>query len=201
MGFVNENAYDSLIQRAAQDQRLQFGLIKAVIARESNFVARAYRAEPSVNDASYGLMQLLYSTARGLGFRGTTEQLFDPQTNINLGALFLEQLVRTASNAGWGVDSAVSAYNAGFSHDRPGDGKRDTDRVDGYVDDGSELAPFINQDYVDDVMSYASKYAGGPASSGPAGGPSTASMTGGISPIALVGIGLLAALALISGRR
>jgi soluble lytic murein transglycosylase-like protein len=157
--FPHENDFDGFISTAAQDQRLPFGIIKGVIAQESNFVANAYRAEPSVNDASYGLMQLLSSTARGMGFGDPVARLFDPQTNINLGSLFLRQLYDTASNSGYPIDSAISAYNAGFSLDRPGDGKRDTDRVDGYTDDGSQLAPFINQPYVDNVLRYAQIYA------------------------------------------
>jgi soluble lytic murein transglycosylase-like protein len=156
-----------MISVAAAGQGVPFSLVKGIIAQESNFVQRAYRAEPSVNDASYGLMQVLLGTARSIGYSGTAEQLYDPQTNITVGTSFLSQLLRTAANAGWGMDSAISAYNAGFSSDRPGDGKRDTDRTDGYLDDGSQLAPFINQDYVDAVTRYAAKY-GQPVGSGPA---------------------------------
>jgi len=60
-------------------------LVLAVIHMESGGDPDAYRAEPSVHDASFGLMQLLAGTARGMGFTGPVKALFDPPTNIELG--------------------------------------------------------------------------------------------------------------------
>jgi soluble lytic murein transglycosylase-like protein len=157
--FPNENAYDALINQAASDNSVDPALIKGVIAQESNFVPTAYRSEPSIGDASYGLMQILLGTARGMGFDGSGQDLFDPSTNIQYGSAFLSDLIRQSNNAGYDLDSAISAYNGGFSSDRPGDGKRSTNRVDGYLADGSTLAPFINQDYVNKVLSYMQHYA------------------------------------------
>lgn len=95
-------------------------IILAVIGTESSFDPRAYRAEPQINDASYGLMQLLMKTAKGLGFTGTTADLYDPLRNIELGTKLLNQLLNAR---GGDVDAAISAYNGGY---RPslGFGKR-----------------------------------------------------------------------------
>jgi soluble lytic murein transglycosylase-like protein len=194
MMFPNENKYNDLISQAASDNSVSASIVKGIIAQESNFVPSAYRAEPSVGDASYGLMQILYTTAQGLGYTSgrpayppviPLQGLFDPATNIAFGTIFFSDLVNTAANNGWGVDSAISAYNAGFSSDRTGDGKRSTSRQDGYVADGSRLAPFVNQSYVDAVMRYAAIYSG-----------TAAAPSGGITPqnILLIG-GVLAALA------
>jgi soluble lytic murein transglycosylase-like protein len=195
MLFPNEDAYDGLIQQAASDNSLDPALIKGIIAQESNFVARAYRAEPQINDASYGLMQLLYQTAKGMGYTGTAQGLFDPATNIQYGAAFLSDLIRQSDNAGYGVESAISAYNAGFSSDRPGDGKRATNRVDGYVTDGSQFAPFINQHYVDAVLSYMQHYAQVAAAPKPTSGPTSGGMSSTTIVLVLAGA-TLAALAL-----
>src|SRR5258707_5310043 len=54
---------------------------------ESSFNPTAFRQEPS-GVASYGLMQVLDVTARGLGFTGTLDDLYDPATGILWGATY-----------------------------------------------------------------------------------------------------------------
>lgn len=102
--------YDDLIEEAANTYRVPFAWVKAVIGTESGFDPKAYRAEPAISDASYGLMQILYSTARSLGYSGTPEGLFDPRTNIMLGTKYIAQLIER-----WGMDfkRVYSAYNSG----------------------------------------------------------------------------------------
>jgi soluble lytic murein transglycosylase-like protein len=84
--------------------------IKAVILQESSGNPKAYRAEPRINDASYGLMQLLYRTAKGLGYTGAAEGLYDPDLNIQLGTKLLGQLRR---QYGDNFERVYSAYNSG----------------------------------------------------------------------------------------
>lgn len=144
------NAFDSIISDASAAWNVPQSLIKAVIERESDFDPSAYKAEPQIGDASRGLMQLLYGTAQALGFAGDPVDLFDPTTNIRLGTRYLRDLIATAARYGYGIDSAVSAYNAGFSLQRQGDGKRTGDTTD---------TPFINQSYVDGVIAAANAYA------------------------------------------
>lgn len=149
MRFARENDFDLIVAEAGAAWDVDLALIKAIIGAESEFNPTAYRAEPQINDASYGLMQLLYGTARALGFTGATSQLYDPLTNVRLGTRFLADLIKTAAQRGYGVDSAVSAYNAGFSAVRPGDGKRVTNAA------GSL---FVNQAYVNRVLDLASYF-------------------------------------------
>ena len=102
--------YDDIIMDAARTYNVPFDWIKAVIGTESNFDPRAYRAEPKIQDASYGLMQILYSTAKSIGYQGEPEGLFDPKTNIMLGTKYLAKLIE---RHGMDFKSIYSAYNSG----------------------------------------------------------------------------------------
>jgi soluble lytic murein transglycosylase-like protein len=84
--------------------------IKAVILTESSGNPQAYRYEPKLQDASYGLMQLLYSTAKGLGYQGPAAGLYDPETNIKLGSRLLGQLKQRYGDS---FPRVYSAYNSG----------------------------------------------------------------------------------------
>lgn len=89
----------------------------AYITVESEFNPQAYRFEDHLNEASYGLMQLLLSTARQLDYVGPPEGLFDIHTNITLGLKYLEfisgylekHLGRPATE-----EERVEAYNEGI---------------------------------------------------------------------------------------
>ena len=111
MRWSRENAYDAAIQAASAEFGVRVPLIKGVIGRESAFVPTAKRGEPQIGDASYGLMQLLYSTAKALGYTGTPEGLLDPATNIHYGTMLLSQ---NLSRTGGDEASAISAYNGGW---------------------------------------------------------------------------------------
>lgn len=100
--------YDPFILRASDRYVVDPALIKAVITKESSWSPRAFRAEPQIGDASRGLMQILYGTARGIGFTGTAEDLFDPSVNIEYGTKYL-----AAQLSRFGYPQGVSAYNAG----------------------------------------------------------------------------------------
>jgi len=76
--------YGHLIRQAASKYDLDPNLIFATIMVESGGNTYAIRHEPRLNDASYGLGQLLYSTAKGLGYTGTPAGLYDPSVNIDL---------------------------------------------------------------------------------------------------------------------
>lgn len=111
---MSYNQYDQIIQAASVNYDVPVPLIKAVIMTESTFRPNAYRAEPAISDGSYGLMQVLFRTAVGLGFPNDPSQhqrLFDPATNIDLGTKLLSQLQARYS----GVDEIYAAYNAGVA--------------------------------------------------------------------------------------
>lgn len=82
-------------------------LTLATIDTESSFVPDAIREE--ANDNSYGLMQILYGTARDMGFRGDPEDLLNPETNIFYGTKYQAWLYKRYSD--W--DAVIHAYNEG----------------------------------------------------------------------------------------
>lgn len=99
----------------AQGSPIPVELALAIIENESSGTAKAYRAEKAISDGSIGLMQLLLSTARSLGYTGqagdpnTLSGLFDPQTNIHLGVKFLTSLWNSLDT----ISDVISAYNGG----------------------------------------------------------------------------------------
>ena len=100
--------WETIIKAAARSGADPY-LVAGVIREESRFDPQA------VSPASaYGLMQLLPGTAKGaarlVGVPApSTQGLFDPQTNILLGSVVLQELWVRYNR----VDLALAAYNAG----------------------------------------------------------------------------------------
>lgn len=90
----------AIIDKAAARYGVDAGLIKAVIKAESNFNPRAVSSA-----GAQGLMQLMPSTARGLGVTDS----FNPEQNVMAGTRFLKDLLQRYGN----VDEALAAYNWG----------------------------------------------------------------------------------------
>jgi len=107
--YVNESAFDPLINAAAVARGVPVALIKAVIANESGFNPFVAVGD---NGRAFGLGQMWLSTARGLGFTGTGNDLKRPEVNIPLIALYLRQQL---TRYGGDTVKALSAYNAGHS--------------------------------------------------------------------------------------
>ncbi len=82
---------------------------------ESNFNPHAYRREPS-GVASYGICQILDVTARGIGFTGAFEGLYDPETGLLWGMKYAreiwDQLARSLGRPPTVIEWC-SAYNEG----------------------------------------------------------------------------------------
>lgn len=119
--------YDSIISQASFKYGVEVTLIKAVIFQESNF-------KPSVVSGvgAIGLMQILPKTAAGLeqclerdcelddspearhcknkGMPKISDDLFDPEKNINGGTCYLSFLLKKYNN---NKELALAAYNAG----------------------------------------------------------------------------------------
>jgi len=121
-----------LIEEVAARHDLDPNVVEAVVRVESSGFAHAYRYEPAYwrrylanhatyktmvprrAAASYGLMQVMYPTARALGFRGEPEELFLPRTALQFGCLAL------VDNLAWSrgdLPAALAAYNGGKTKD------------------------------------------------------------------------------------
>ena len=130
-------------------------LLKAVAMTESSLNPRAYRYEegfwlkymkdkpewahrdPKEVSASYGLMQVLYSTAAMFGFNGPGEDLYNPVYNIKIGAMVLRARINEVEKNNthirfglWSISIALARYNGGNYKNPDEDGKL---RNDEYV--------------------------------------------------------------------
>ena len=95
------SSLESIIGRAAKKYRLPAKLIKSIIRHESNFNPQAV----SQAGAS-GLMQLMPSTARGLG----VTDILDPEQNVMGGAKYIRNMLDKYNG---NLKLALAAYNAG----------------------------------------------------------------------------------------
>jgi soluble lytic murein transglycosylase-like protein len=93
-------------------------LLKAHALLESNFHPAAFRQETN-GRASRGLMQVLNTTARALGYTGPlgddvshTGGLYDPAIEIPIAAQLVRQNLQGASGI---LNVAIAAYNEGLS--------------------------------------------------------------------------------------
>lgn len=102
-------AWWPVINRAATVYHVRQSLIEAVIHQESGGDPDAFRVEPAVVDASFGLMQVLLATARTLGFHGPPRDLFLAGVNIDLGTHYLQELMLRYSDEHF----ALLHYNGG----------------------------------------------------------------------------------------
>lgn len=93
--------------------------VLAIIQIESSFQPGAYRAEPQIGDASYGLMQILYGTAVDRGYSGPPEGLYDPETNIRYGMAQLRwswDFLARRAGAAPSQSLWIGSYNAGVGN-------------------------------------------------------------------------------------
>jgi hypothetical protein len=93
--------YDEIIERYAEQYRVDPVLVRAVIQVESNFNPGCVS-----NKGARGLMQLIPATARRFG----VDKVHDPEQNIRGGVRYLSVLLRMFSND---LPRALAAYNAG----------------------------------------------------------------------------------------
>jgi len=137
--MINKKELNAIVCYNGVKYKLPPLLIKAMCFVESSYEPRAFRHEPAfwtnylknnpewkdkdpaVVSSSYGLMQLMWTTAWGLGFRGTQEDLWKPQTNVDLGTKLLRKLIDevfekvTLREYPWlsPLDIALARYNGG----------------------------------------------------------------------------------------
>lgn len=90
----------SLIDKYSQKYNIDKNLVKAVVQTESGFNSKAVSPV-----GAQGLMQLMPSTAKGLGVRNP----FDAEQNIAGGTKYLKNLINKYDS----VKLGLAAYNAG----------------------------------------------------------------------------------------
>jgi len=171
--WAREDEFDEIIRRKAEEHGLTYTLIKGIIAKESSFNPNAIKPEPgffkayfknlkaqvlrskskhddrwikypNIFSCSYGLMQVLYSTALQFGFTGQyPSDLADPETGIEYGCRYLVSRFEYAITKFEDTDEIKPAAIAGYNG---GAGAVKTKIRTGKV--------YPNQKYVDAVLEY-----------------------------------------------
>ena len=100
--------YSELVSKYAQEYEIEENLIYAIIKAESNFNPNAVSSQKAK-----GLMQLMDSTAKEIankiGIEITDKNIFEPETNINIGTKYIAALLEKYEC----IEVALAAYNAG----------------------------------------------------------------------------------------
>lgn len=102
--------YASIVSRYATSYGVPVDLAHAVISVESN-----YRANARGSAGEIGLMQIKPSTARMMGYSGSAQGLFNPETNIKFGMKYLGMAHKLGGGATCGT---ILRYNAGHAAKR-----------------------------------------------------------------------------------
>lgn len=92
------------------------GDVLATMIIESGLDPTAYRYEAGVNDASYGLMQILSATAQQMGYGGDAAGLYDPLENTRYGMRYVrwvQDYLRGKLGRDPSYDEWTSGYNGG----------------------------------------------------------------------------------------
>jgi hypothetical protein len=107
---AGRNEYRAIVERESRAFGLPPALVDAVMAVESSY-------NPGVIglDGEIGLMQVLPSTARMMGFTGTPEQLAQPEVNIHYGTGYLAGAWQRADGD---LCTATMKYRAGHGETR-----------------------------------------------------------------------------------
>lgn len=138
--------YRKEIETAAAAHGLSPDIVAGVVSQESNGWTSAFRHEPAfwtkylaTNPAymhrnphevssSYGLMQVMYTTAVEHGFTGEPWELFAPAVGLEYGCRVLARLITWANGLYTGLEteraavvtrSALAAYNGGRGGNAP----------------------------------------------------------------------------------
>lgn len=99
---------DQSIVRYAKLYDVPEALIRRSIRRESGYNPKAR------NGPYWGLMQIRYDTARGMGYRGPAKGLLDADTNLKYAVAYLANAYVVA---GHDEDRAIALYAAGYYYE------------------------------------------------------------------------------------
>ena len=99
---------DALVAQHAKAHGIPETLVHRIIRRESGYNPLAS------NRGNFGLMQIRYATARGMGYRGAVSGLLDANTNLTYAVPYLANAYRVA---GGNPDRAVALYAGGYYYE------------------------------------------------------------------------------------
>jgi len=103
--------YGKLIAKYAAQNGVPYRLARAVVQVESSF-----RPNVTGSVGEIGLMQIRLATARGMGYKGSAKQLYNPATNLYWGMKYLGKAHRLAGGSTCGT---ILKYNAGHGATKP----------------------------------------------------------------------------------
>jgi soluble lytic murein transglycosylase-like protein len=98
-------AYDQMIAREAKIHGLPETFVHRIVMRESRYDPRL------VHNHCFGLMQIKYATARGMGYRGDARGLLDARTNLTYAVPYLANAYRLADG---NEDRATALFRGGY---------------------------------------------------------------------------------------
>ncbi len=107
---TTKSNYVKMIEQKAKKHGVPHAIAKAVVEIESNFNASARGRSGEV-----GLMQIKPATARGMGYKGSTKALYNPENNIEFG---MRYLAGAYERAGGDLCGTILRYNAGHNAKR-----------------------------------------------------------------------------------
>jgi soluble lytic murein transglycosylase-like protein len=99
---------DRLIAAYSAAYDVPASLVHRVVKRESNYNPGAYHA------GNYGLMQIRYRTAKGMGYEGSPHGLLDAETNLKYAVRYLKGAWLVA---GGSEKRADRLYQTGYYYD------------------------------------------------------------------------------------
>jgi len=102
---TSSGSYGNLIAKYAKQHGVPVHLARAVVQVESSF-----RADVTGAAGEVGLMQIKLATARGMGYKGSRQELYNPATNLYWGMKYLGRAYQLAGGTTCGT---ILKYNAG----------------------------------------------------------------------------------------
>jgi soluble lytic murein transglycosylase-like protein len=97
--------YDQMIAREAKVHSVPEAFVHRIVMLESRYNPRL------VHNHCFGLMQIKYATARGMGYRGEARGLLDPQINLTYAVPYLANAYRIAAGD---EDRATALFRGGY---------------------------------------------------------------------------------------
>jgi soluble lytic murein transglycosylase-like protein len=136
--------YRDLVEATAGGHGLDANVVEAIVIAESSGQTDAFRYEPGFYRryletkpeyagqnprriaSSYGLMQVMFTTAQQYGFTDAPEALFLPETGLQYGCLHFARLLSWAKGD---LRKALAAYNGGQGNWNGADAQRYATKV------------------------------------------------------------------------